>query len=169
MRKFGIVMAAISVAALFVLPNAVHAGIQNQMEAVPNSGSPGDSFVVHNLEGSPCFGNEVVVTIDGPAPFGEESETDQFFKGDWEVEFTVPMGSTPGPYLVNATCNTGKGSFNYAPVTYTVLGQQSQEPSPSPDPSPSPSPSPSESPDVGPGYEEAPAAQPEVEAAAFTG
>ena len=33
MRKVGIVAAAISVAALFVLPNAVQAGITNQMEA----------------------------------------------------------------------------------------------------------------------------------------
>ena len=162
MRKFGIIAAAISVAALFVLPNTVQAGITNQMEAVPNSGSPGDSFVVHNLPSSPCPGFQVTVTIDGPAPFGNESETISSFKANWEVEFTVPAGSTPGPYVVNARCDTGKGQgFDYAPVTYTVLGQASPAPSPSPDPS--------ESPDVGVGYEQAPAAQPEVEAAAFTG
>lgn len=54
--------------------------------------------------------------------------------------------------------------FPYAPVTYTVLAQE-----PSPSPSADPSPSPSEEPDVCAEREEAPAAQPEVEAAAFTG
>ena len=169
MRNLKIAVAVISVAALFILPSTVQAGkFGNAMEAEPDSGVPGDSFVVHNLPGSPCFGFQVIVTIDGPAPFGNETQTASGFKGNWEVEFTVPAGSTPGPYVVNASCEVGKGQgFDYAPVTYTVLGQPSQEPSPSPDPDPSPSPS--ESPDVGAGYEEAPAAQPEVEAAAFTG
>ena len=164
MRKTMIALAVGTVAAMLVLPSTVQAGL-SQMEAEPNSGSPGDSFVVHNLPNSGCNGFEVTVTIEGPAPFGNLSETDDDFDGDWEVQFTVPAGSTPGPYVVNAVCDTGKGSSNYAPVTYTVLGLPSQEPSPSPDPSPSPS----EDPDVDDGREEAPAAQPEVEAAAFTG
>jgi hypothetical protein len=179
MRKFRIAAAVVTATALLVLPSTGHAGKGGGglMEAVPNSGFPGDSFVVHNLDGSECFANEVQVTIDGPAPFGDEAATASFFKGDWEVDFTVPAGSTPGPYVVNAVCQSSTQTdnvsgptvqsifFPYVPVTYTVLGQESPEPSPSPDPSPSPS----ESPDVGAGYEEAPAAQPEVEAAAFTG
>lgn len=168
MRKFKIAAAVVTAAALLVLPSTgVRAGQPGVlMEAEPNSGFPGDSFDVRNLDGSECFGNRVDVTVDGPAPFGNEEATDESFKGDWEVSFTVPLGSTPGPYLINATCSLfGKGSSQYAPVTYTVLGQAS----PSPSPSASPSPSPSEDPDVGAGREEAPAAQPEVEAAAFTG
>lgn len=166
MRKFRIAAAVVTVAALFVLPSTgAHAGLGRLMEADPNSGSPGDSFDVRNLEGSPCFSSQVSVTVDGPAPFGDEAATDEFFKGNWEVSFTVPPGSTPGPYVVNATCVANGKSFDYVPVTYTVLGQAS----PSPDPSPEPSPSPSEDPDVGAEREEAPAAQPEVEAAAFTG
>lgn len=167
MRKFRIAAAVVTAAALLVLPSTgVQAGLPGVvMEAEPNSGFPGDSFVVHNLDGSECFGNRVDVTVDGPAPFGNEEATDASFKGDWEVSFTVPPGSTPGPYPINATCSLqGKGSYEYAPVTYTVLGQE-----PSPSPSPEPSPSPSEDPDVGAEREEAPAAQPEVEAAAFTG
>ena len=166
MRRFKIAAAGVTAAALLVLPSTgANAGNPRLMEADPNSGSPDDSFEVRNLEGSTCFSNQVSVTVDGSAPFGDEAATDEFFKGDWEVSFTVPAGSTPGPYVINATCVANGKSFDYVPVTYTVLG----EASPSPLPSASPSPSPSENPDVGAGREETPAAQPEVEAAAFTG
>ena len=177
MRKFRIVAAVVTAAALLVLPSTGHAGKAGGglMEAEPDSGFPGDSFVVHNLDGSECFANEVQVTVDGPAPFGDEAATASFFKGDWEVDLTVPPGSSPGPYLINAVCQSSNQTdnlsgptvqsifFPYVPVTYTVLAQEE------PSPSPAPSPSPSEDPDVGAEREEAPAAQPEVEAAAFTG
>lgn len=166
MRTLKIVAAVVTAAALLVLPGTVQAGKLGGglMEADPNSGFPGDSFDVRNLPDNGCSGNRVEVTVDGPAPFGDVSGSAEFFKFNWEVTLTVPEGSSPGPYLINATCETFQKTENpYVPVTYTVMGES--QPSPSPDPSPSPS----DDGDVDAERDEAPPAQPEVEAAAFTG
>jgi hypothetical protein len=178
MRKFAVVSAMILAVAVLSVPTIGNAGTQgNQMEAVPNEGPEETNFDVHNLDGSECFNGNISVSVSGGpegSPFngvGGEDSTIKQQSGDWNVPLTVPPGSTPGVYDVNANCQQlsvelqGGQSFAYQSVTFTVTGTTSS-PTPTPTPTPDPTPPPDE---VDDDRDDAPAAEPEVQAAAFTG
>jgi hypothetical protein len=181
MRKYAAISAVILAMALIAVPTIVRAG-QPQMEAEPNTGPEGTNFDVHNQEGSPCFNGNISVSVSGGpegSPFNGVGGEDSTFKqksGDWNVPLTVPEDSTPGQYTINATCQqqqvqvVGGQGFQYQAVNFIVTGQTpSPTPTPTPTPDPDPDPTPTPDDDVDDNREDAPAAEPEVQAAAFTG
>ena len=119
------------------------------MSVVPSTVEPGGTYVISNDPGSPCMASEVSGDTGGIRPGAWFTEPDG--NGDWSVTIEVPDSGPPdamgnptpfpeGDYEQHAFCGeVGTGaagfaaagqvaSFNYEPVTVSVVAQE--EPTP---------------------------------------